>query len=244
VAAGDKIGLRTQPTLAEFWKDSDWTGIWTDVKIDPRSAQLGLWCLLAEEHGGLSIIGMRSGMIEVPALLGIRTLYLEEKHNQQAERMAKWIGKVPGFERQVVERPAGIKQQLYWRDESAKHYQPTTVSNHAALNGAHLTGMELGFAPVTGVGNPIVLRPAPVLRPPSRRRKAPPSPFHPTFMANTALPPPIDAANFQLAKTEFDKVVTWAKATPTPIGATTNVHGSVLGTVTRRPEPTPPTEGL
>jgi hypothetical protein len=240
VAAGDKIGLRTQPTLAEFWKDSDWTDIWTDVKIDPRSAQLGLWCLLAEEHGGLSIIGMRSGMIEVPALLGIRTLYLEEKHNQQAERMAKWIGKVPGFERQVVERPAGIKQQLYWLNESTKSYQPSDVSTHAVNNGAHLAGMVQGFR----LGRPFRAQPkftpAPVLKQPLRKSG---EPFlHPqkTFLANRRLPAPVDAANFQLAKTEFDKIVTWAKGTPMPTGATTNVHGSVLGTVIRRPEPRPP----
>lgn len=244
VAAGDNIGLRTLPSLTEFWKDSDWTDIWTDVKIDPRSAQLGLWCLLAEEHGGLSIIGMRSGMIEVPALLGIRTLYLEEKHNQQAERMAKWIGKVPGFERQVVERPAGIKQQLYWLNESTKSYQPSEVSTHAVNNGAHLAGMVQGFRLGRPYRGQTKFTPAPVLKQPLRKSG---EPFlHPqkTFLANRRLPPPIDAANFQLAKTEFDKIVTWAKGTPTPTGATTNVHGSILGTVISRPEPKPPTQGL
>lgn len=40
-------------------------------------------------------------MIEVPGLLGIRTLYLEEEHNEQANRMVQWEQKdentgVPG----------------------------------------------------------------------------------------------------------------------------------------------------
>ncbi|WP_198088918.1 hypothetical protein [Variovorax sp. E3] len=242
VAAGDRIGLRTLPNLAEFWKDADWTSLWSDVTIDPRSAQLGLWCLLAEEYKGVSIIGMRSGMIEVPALLGIRTLYLEEKLNQQAERMAKWTGKVPGFERQVVERPAGIKQQLYWRNESAKSYQPSDVSSHAANNSAHLAGMVQGFR----LGRPFRGRtkftPAPVLEQPQRKRGEPFLRPQPTFLANTRLPAPIDAVNIQLAKAEFDKIVTWAKATPTPTGATTSIHGSVVRTVTARPQPavTPP----
>ncbi|MGJ7503250.1 hypothetical protein ACSFBF_23040 [Variovorax sp. ZT5P49] len=231
VAAGDYIGLRTLPTLAEFWKDADWTQLWTDVTVDPRSAQLGLWCLLAEEYTGVSIIGMRSGMIEVPALLGIRTLYLEEKLNQQAERMAKWIGKVPGFERQVVEKPAGIKQQLYWRDESAKRYQPSTVSNHAASNSAHLAGMVQGFR----LGRPFRGRtkftPAPVLNEPQRKPTEARTRPQPTLLANTRLPAPIDAANLQLAKSEFDRIVTWAKATPVPTGATTSVHGSVARVV-------------
>ncbi len=230
VAAGDNIGLRTLPTLTEFWKDGDWVRLWADVNIDPRSAQLGLWCLLAEEYGCVSIIGMRSGMIEVPALLGIRTLYLEEKFNQQAERMAKWIGNVPGFERQIIERPAGIKQQLYWRDESSKRYQPTVVSRHAARNSSHLTGLKMGFAPdvTRGVSQPLTLTRAPTLREPLREPTELPQAPQATFLANARLPAPIDAANLQLAKLEFDRIVLWAKSTPTPSDATRNVHGSVI----------------
>jgi hypothetical protein len=59
-----------------------------------------------------SIVGMRSGMIEVPGLLGIRTLYLEEEHNEQANRMVQWEQKdentgVPGWKRHVVSTPRG-----------------------------------------------------------------------------------------------------------------------------------------
>ena len=231
VAAGDKIGLRTLPTLAEFWKDADWTKLWSDVTIDPRSAQLGLWCLLAEECTGLSIIGMRSGMIEVPALLGIRTLYLEEKFNQQAERMAKWIGKVPGFERQIVGKPAGIKQQLVWKSESLKRYMPNAVSNHAKNNGAHLTGMVQGFRLGRPFRGQTRFTPAPVLDEPQRKPIEALTPPQPTFRANTPVPHPIHAPKQHVGKSEFDRIVNWAKATPTPLGATTNVHGSIQGSL-------------
>lgn len=71
VATGDDIGLVTTPTMVKFWEKKAWTDILANVSIDVRSAQLGMWCYLAEWLRGVSIIGMRSGMIEVPALLGI-----------------------------------------------------------------------------------------------------------------------------------------------------------------------------
>ena len=89
VATGEDIGLSTRPRMVKFWDDPAWKKIFEGHSIDPRSAQLGMWCYLAENYKGVSMIGMRSGMIEVPALLGIRTLYLEEAHNQQAQRMEK-----------------------------------------------------------------------------------------------------------------------------------------------------------
>lgn len=124
VAAGDRIGLGTSPDLAEFWNEPEWKKIFQDkddptrrINIDPRSAQLGLWCYFAMHYPSVSIIGMRSGMIEVPALLGIRTLYLEEINNGQAVRMEKWLNNVvPGFNRQKVDVPPGIAQGLYWQN--------------------------------------------------------------------------------------------------------------------------------
>jgi hypothetical protein len=82
-------------------------------------------------------------MIEVPALVGIRTLFLEEKFNQQAKRMEQWIGKVPGFERQIVEVPPGIAQGLYWKQESEKSYATRGMRLQGRQRGKHLDGMVM-----------------------------------------------------------------------------------------------------
>jgi len=141
VAAGNRIGLRTSPDLAEFWRDPAWKEMISGV--DDRRAQLGLWCYLAMHYPSVSIIGMRSGIIEVPALVGIRTLFLEEKFNQQAKRMEQWIGKVSGFERQIVEVPPGIAQGLYWKKESEKRYATIDMRSQRRERGKHLDGMVM-----------------------------------------------------------------------------------------------------
>lgn len=111
VAVGDNIGLKTKPSLVEFWEEQGWKDAF-DGKPTRRD-QLGLWAYFAKVYGGCSILGMRSGMIEVPALMGIRTRYIEERGNAQAERMASWLGNVPSWSRQIVERTPGISQQKY-----------------------------------------------------------------------------------------------------------------------------------
>ncbi|MBB5064020.1 hypothetical protein [Granulicella mallensis] len=154
VAAGDRIGLRTDPDLAEFWNDPEWKEILKGTAIDARSAQLGLWCYFAMLYPNVSIIGMRSGMIEVPALVGIRTLFLEEAFNAQAARMEKWLGGVvPGFDRSVVDVPPGIAQGLYWKENSAAQPkgQPPQIRRQEVRTA--LNGLQTGWTPSPGSSN-------------------------------------------------------------------------------------------
>jgi hypothetical protein len=93
-------------------------------------------------------------MLEVPALLGIRTLYLEEKHNDQANRMVQWLereGKkgetvgVPGFSCLIVNRPPGIAQQVYWRQQAMKGSDKSRSYKHAQSQGELLPTWCLGM---------------------------------------------------------------------------------------------------
>lgn len=218
VAVGDDIGLRTTPTLVKFWNDSAWVEIFMNSGLDPRSAQMGMWCFLAEKFDGVSIIGMRSGILEVPGLLGIRTLYLEEAHNAQANRMVKWEEKpivvqpgkakpaegVPGWTRQVVQRPPGIAQQIYWRKDGLGGSPKSETYKHVEAESEHAEGL------VYGSKNP---------------QEAAKAVFGREALSGQLVP----AEKFQLATSEFDSIVKWAKATPVPKGATGNVHGAVPG---------------
>ena len=221
VAMGDNIGLRTTPTLVEFWNDGTWKAIFSPptmsaTVLDDRSAQLGMWCYLAEEYPGLSIIGMRSGMLEVPALLGIRTLYLEEKHNDQATRMEKWLESegtklpegVPGFSRLIVNRPPGIAQQIYWRAQALKGSEKSKSYQHAASTGGHVANMVLGFKK-EGLSKAQVVQCV----------------FGPDQLAEVLG----SVEKFRLETSEFNQIIEWVKRTTKPKGATSNVHGSIPG---------------
>lgn len=144
VAVGDDIGIVTTPSLVKFWENPDWKKIFATSTIPPRAQQLGLWSFIAKNYGVVMNIGMRSGAIEVPALMGIHTLYLEEKENQQAKRMAQWINNVPTYERQIVDAPPGIKQQVAWREQAGR-YTRGALPAHLDTHSRHATGMKLGF---------------------------------------------------------------------------------------------------
>ena len=221
VAMGEPVGLRTTPTLVEFWEDEAWKAIFKDVQgLDKRSAQLGMWCYLAETFPGLSIIGMRSGMLEVPALLGIRTMYLEEKHNDQANRMAAWLereGKkdnekdgVPGFTRLEVNRPPGIAQQIYWKAQSMGGKETSAPYKHAVEQGSHLDNVKYG-------------QPVP-------KQTVVSAVFDNKKLAGVLVP----AEKFQLETSEFDAIINWVKQTPKPNAATENIHGVVPGHLEKR----------
>jgi hypothetical protein len=228
VAFGDDIGLTTTPTLVQFWETNDWKKLLANVTIDPRSAQLGMWCCLAEWLNSLSIIGMRSGMMEVPALLGIRTLYLEERHNQQAERMQKWIGTVPTFERQIVKVPPGIKQQVYWKEQSLQSRE-SAVRQHATNQGGHLAQVGMGFKskdlpkkqPGTIDGD--VLVPGGEIGSAERAKALATAVF-----GTGRLAPTIPSERFMLEASEFNSIIEWVKKTPKSVRATgSDVYGSV-----------------
>jgi hypothetical protein len=61
--------------------------------------QLALFAYLVRNNYNFMNIGMRSGALEGPALLGARTVYLEEIYNLQEGRMEQWQGPVPGYRR-------------------------------------------------------------------------------------------------------------------------------------------------
>lgn len=119
VAVGDAIGgLETQPSLVGFW--NRWQEIYHEPL--PRELQLSLWTFIARTWGeGCCAVGMRSGMMEVPALVGIRTLYLEEVANQQRARMAQWLMKVTGWCRALLPSPPGLPQSGYWLRHMMAH---------------------------------------------------------------------------------------------------------------------------
>ncbi|MGK5555256.1 hypothetical protein ACSNOI_26925 [Actinomadura kijaniata] len=80
--------------LTEYWNEPGSPFVGGD-----RRAQLALFAYLVERKTNFMNIGMRSGALEGPALLGARTVYLEERYNLQEGRMEQWQGRVPGYTR-------------------------------------------------------------------------------------------------------------------------------------------------
>jgi hypothetical protein len=97
VLVGDRPGKDiTADTInmIKFWEEDPFK----DFKgLDTRIAQLRMFEYMRKSGIDLLSIGMRSGAMEGPALLGIPTIYIEETGNKQHERMEKWLGKVPGW---------------------------------------------------------------------------------------------------------------------------------------------------
>lgn len=233
VATGDNIGLRTIPYMVEFWNDEGWKKIFQKHHIEPRAAQLGMWCFLAENiTGGISIVGMRSGMIEVPALLGIRTLYLEEKLNEQSKRMLKWVGKVPTYERQEIVKPAGISQQIYWANQSAKSKSPD-VRNHAVTHGGHVSKLVQGFEKK----NLKSKQPGTLVLPEGEVKPVDAQGLAKAVFGSGGLAPTLSAEQFMLESAEFDAIIKWIKnggadgptlgSVPLPAGPTTDTAWTV-----------------
>lgn len=92
----------------EAQPDIDLTEFWTEPGTpfygSGRKMQLALFAYLKNANIRVMNVGMRSGALEGPALLGIKTVFLEEKYNLQEGRMDQWQGGVvPGFERVELE---------------------------------------------------------------------------------------------------------------------------------------------
>jgi hypothetical protein len=113
VAVGEDIGLKTVPSLTTFWEDPVW---WVyNHDREPRTAQLGLFSYLAQ-HYTVRSVGMISGALEGPAMLGIPTMYLEERTSARLDRFKLWSKALPHFRHYHIEAPPGFHQQLYWSD--------------------------------------------------------------------------------------------------------------------------------
>ncbi len=80
--------------MIKFWDEEPFKAF---KGLDTRIAQLRMFEYMRKSGIDLLSIGMRSGAMEGPALLGIPTIYVEEIGNKQRERMEKWLGKVPGW---------------------------------------------------------------------------------------------------------------------------------------------------
>jgi hypothetical protein len=87
--------------LLEFWNEAPFN---TGTKVEKRMAQLRLFSHMIENGYDLVSIGMRSGAMEGPALLGVPTVYIENEGNRQSIRMEKWLGKVPGWTQAKVKQ--------------------------------------------------------------------------------------------------------------------------------------------
>jgi uncharacterized protein DUF4157 len=111
--------------LSEFWNEPG-----SPFKGEGRKMQLALFAYLVAQDYNIMNIGMRSGALEGPALLGVKTVYLEEQHNFQEGRMDQWQGRVPGFQRVELENvpTATGKQELrriieLTRDKNLREYK-------------------------------------------------------------------------------------------------------------------------
>jgi hypothetical protein len=98
VLVGDRPGkadvLTNAIDMIEFWKQPPFAAY---QGLAGRQAQLKLFEFMVRRGYDLVSIGMRSGAMEGPALLGVPTVYIEEAGNVQHERMEKWKDKVPGW---------------------------------------------------------------------------------------------------------------------------------------------------
>jgi hypothetical protein len=204
VAVGDNIGLKTEPSLVEFWEEQGWKDAF-DGKPTRRD-QLGLWAYFAKVFGGCSILGMRSGMIEVPALMGIRTRYIEERGNAQSERMASWIGNVPTWSRQIVERTPGISQQKYMAN-----YKYTRNPSDQERRTANLL--------VTGFSKSGLKEKQPGALSEEEVRNRINAVFGSEELAASTR---IDPRQFMIQPNEFNEIIQWINQTPRPSG-----HGTV-----------------
>lgn len=213
VVVGDKLGIRTSPSLVEFWNDDEWKAIFDGAPT--RADQLGLWSYFANNYGSCSIIGMRSGAIEVPALMGIRTRYIEERGNGQAERMASWLGNVPTWSRQIVERAPGIVQQKYQADY--RHTRDAT-----AQEAANASAIRYGAKPVKGPATA------------AEAQKLINAVFERDPLTETT---GIDPKQFMIQPDEFESLMTWIRAAPArpapiPIPRADMNHDATVGRAT------------
>ncbi len=102
VLVGDRPGKDITPgtiDMIKFWDEEPFKEF---KGLDTRIAQLRMFEYMRKSGIDLLSVGMRSGAMEGPALLGIPTIYVEEIGNEQHERMEKWKGKVPGWSQLTV----------------------------------------------------------------------------------------------------------------------------------------------
>ncbi|HWC27099.1 MAG TPA: hypothetical protein VG474_11000 [Solirubrobacteraceae bacterium] len=103
--------------MVEFWNDDAFKAF---TGLQGRLAQLRLFDYMVRKGYDVVSIGMRSGAMEGPALLGMPTVYIEEQGNLQHERMEKWLSKVPGWtQAQVAALPTRTGRRTQQPDRTA-----------------------------------------------------------------------------------------------------------------------------
>ncbi len=77
----------------EYWKNDE--GAPRQDTIGPhRAAEYGIFLRMISKEWSCRLVhlGMRSGAMDAAALLGMRTRFIEDEHNQQIGRTTKWTG--------------------------------------------------------------------------------------------------------------------------------------------------------
>jgi hypothetical protein len=113
VNIGDDVAAKaTKPSLIKFWDNKNYP---VSFKLEGRIGQLKMLYYISRLSGyNIVSVGMRSGILEGPALLGLKVIYLEERGNAQAERWEKLLGNVPSFKRVLLDTPPGGIQKKHW----------------------------------------------------------------------------------------------------------------------------------
>ncbi|UKS29716.1 hypothetical protein LOZ80_12600 [Paenibacillus sp. HWE-109] len=110
VNIGDRIGEATVPDLTEFWNHPEFP-----YQNEGRKGQLRMLHYLA--HSGqydVVSVGMRSGILEGPALVGMKVIFMEEEGNDQAARWENLIGTLPSLKRVILDAPPGLAEKKLW----------------------------------------------------------------------------------------------------------------------------------
>lgn len=90
--------------VAEMWKDPFWKENFAGVAV---LAQLAFFKFLAEDYKVIHV-GMRSGMLETMALLGMPVFYMEPTASPSGDRMLAFLQAGIPYQRVQIRDPAGL----------------------------------------------------------------------------------------------------------------------------------------
>jgi hypothetical protein len=103
----------------EYWKtESDELN--TKIIGSTRAAEYAIFLRMTHSNWGCKLVhvGMRSGAMDAAALLGMKTLFVENAGNEQIGRTTKWTG--PGNNNPLYKR-LDVSEMPTWRARKAIH---------------------------------------------------------------------------------------------------------------------------